>query len=95
MPGPEPLERHFTVAEISELWKMSDDVVRREFKDEPGVLKFGGPSRLSGRKYKRHYHILRIPESVFRRVQDRLMHKRSAAPSVPLERGTRRDLHAG
>jgi hypothetical protein len=94
MPGPASLERHFTVTEICELWNMSNQFVHRIFKDEPGVIDFGKPTRLVGRgKYKRRYSVLRIPESVLQRVTERLMNKRTAS-SVPLDRGGRRDLHA-
>jgi hypothetical protein len=90
MPNP---ERHYKSSEIAELWNVSEDVVRRMFADEPGVLKFGEPTRLVGRgKYKRRYSYLRIPESVLQRVQERLMHKRS--PSV-VERSHRSSLQAG
>ena len=50
------------------------------FVDEHGVLKIGGPSRLLGRKYKRRYYLLCIPESALRRVEQRLMDKRPAEP---------------
>ena len=70
------IEEHFTVGEIAEKWKLSTDMVQRIFQDEPGVLKLGHPSRLVGRSLQRRYFTLRIPESVFLRVQNRLMHKR-------------------
>jgi hypothetical protein len=96
MPGPE-LERHFKINEIAEKWNLSEDVVRSLFENEPGVLKFGQPTRLTGRgKYKRRYSYLRIPESVLQRVQDRLMHKRGPSASAPLRgNGQARDLNAG
>jgi hypothetical protein len=91
------IEPHYTVSEIAEMWKLSVDTVRRMFGDEPGVLKIGQATRLVKRKYVRHHFVLRIPESVLLRVQDRLMHKRGAesdtAASLPVA-GRRRDLHA-
>jgi hypothetical protein len=30
-------ERHYTVTQISELWNLSPDVIRRLFESEPGV----------------------------------------------------------
>jgi hypothetical protein len=33
--------RHYTVAEIAEQWQLSDDVVRKIFEPEPGVLAIG------------------------------------------------------
>jgi hypothetical protein len=74
-------ETYYTVKEIAELWKLSDNAVKKLFFDEPGVLKFGSASRLMGgrqKKYKRQWFMLRIPESVFERVRDRLIHKRPA-----------------
>jgi hypothetical protein len=93
------LEVHFTLAEIAEKWKLSHDTVQRVFKDEPGVLKLGHPSRLKGSKYQRRYFTLRIPESVFLRVQNRLMHQRGAeSVALPVagrgRRGADRSLQA-
>ena len=53
-------ERHYTVAEIAEMWKLSPDAVRKIFENEPGVLVIGN----DGSRSKRGYHTLRIPESV-------------------------------
>jgi hypothetical protein len=64
-----------TVAEIAAKLKLSEDKARRLFFDEPGVLRIGQPTRLVGRKYRRHYFVLRVPVSVFERVQDRLRKK--------------------
>jgi hypothetical protein len=62
-------ERHYTVAEISQMWQLSPDSVRRLFEREPGVLALG-----SGRSpgCKRRYTTLRVPESVLARVHRRL-----------------------
>ncbi|MGA3105299.1 MAG: hypothetical protein ABSD53_12525 [Terriglobales bacterium] len=92
-----PIEPHFTVNDIAKWLKLSDDTVRRMFINEPGVLKIGGGTRLVKRKYVHSHFTLRIPESVFLRVQDRLMNKRrpEGDPDV-LFRGSarRRGLHA-
>ena len=61
-------ERHFSVAEVADLWNLSQDFVRRIFQKEPGVLVFSG--QVSGRT--RRYTTLRIPESVVQRVHRRL-----------------------
>ena len=66
-------ERHFSPAEIAETWGLSPTKVRRMFADEPGVMKIGEPSRRVGRKLKRSYHTLRIPESVRDQVHQRLL----------------------
>ena len=60
-------ERHYSVDELTELWSMSDDFVRRLFMDEPGVVVF-----FKHRPGKRAYRILRIPESVVQRVHRRM-----------------------
>jgi DeoR/GlpR family transcriptional regulator of sugar metabolism len=57
---PVATEKHFSVAELAALWKVSSDTIRRIFAEMPGVLKIGhGPS-----KKARKYVTLRIPESV-------------------------------
>lgn len=95
--GAAPFEKHYTVSQIAQRWSISDDTVRRIFADEPGVLNLGSPSQLlGGRKkiYKRRYFILRIPESVFLRVQERLMHKRPSDHAILLGRTSDSGLHA-
>jgi hypothetical protein len=69
---------NYTGQQIAERWQVSDDTVRNTFFNEPGVLKIGGPSRLAGgrkKKLTRHWFLLRIPESVLERVENRLMNK--------------------
>jgi len=63
------IERHYTVAQIAEMWGYSTDTIRRTFENEPGVIGIG--KRLTVRK-RRHITI-RIPESVLRQVHHRLM----------------------
>jgi hypothetical protein len=60
-------ERHYSPAELGELWNLSADTVRRMFEDEPGVLVFENPVRSSSRRFR----TLRIPESVAERVYSR------------------------
>jgi len=62
-------EHHFTVAEISQMWQLSPDSVRRLFEREPGVLAFGGDHSTG---HKRRYTTLRVPGSVLARVHRRL-----------------------
>jgi hypothetical protein len=61
------LERHYSVAEISEMWALSEKTVRRMFEGEDGVLQWGSPET----RRKRGYITLRIPESVLLRVHRR------------------------
>ena len=56
-------ERHFTCKEVAEMWKVSDDLVRRLFYNVTGVLKIAQPAR----RGKRSYVTLRIPESILQR----------------------------
>jgi hypothetical protein len=60
-------ERHYSPAELGELWNLSADTVRRMFESEPGVLIFENPVRSSSRRFR----TLRIPESVAQRVYSR------------------------
>lgn len=61
-------EKHYSVHEIAELWNLSDETIRRHFRDEPGVVTLG----LKYSHKKRSYVVLRIPESVAIRVHERL-----------------------
>jgi hypothetical protein len=67
-------ERHFTVSEVAKLWRFSDDKIRAIFRNEVGVLKLACPEKL----HKRGYVSLRIPESVLKRVHERLHGKVAA-----------------
>ena len=62
-------ERHCSVSEIAQLWNLSHDTVRRLFVDEPGVLIIH-----ARRRGTRVYRTLRIPETVAKRVHQRLSH---------------------
>jgi hypothetical protein len=61
-------ERHFTPAELAELWGVSVQTIRDLFKSEDGVLKIGS----AGTRNRRAYKTLRIPHSVAERVHTRL-----------------------
>ena len=65
-------EPHYTIGEIAEMWKLSEDAVRRLFQDEPGVLVLGGGNVSRSR---RRYTTLRIPASVVERVHRRLLNE--------------------
>jgi len=68
IPLPRFKERHYTVAEIAEVWSLSREVIRKLFEGEPGVFVIGNDTTHS----KRGYHTMRIPESVLERVHRRL-----------------------
>jgi hypothetical protein len=61
--------QHFTVKEISAMWKLSEDAVRKIFEEEPGVLVL---AEEKPNRHKRRYRTLRIPESVLERVYRRM-----------------------
>jgi len=60
-------ERHFSPAELGDMWGLSADTVRRMFENESGVLVFENPVKSSSRRFR----TLRIPESVAQRVYSR------------------------
>ena len=67
--SPASVERHYSPAEIAEMWNLSSDKVRQMFEREPGVLVIKSEE---GRYTKRSYKTLRIPQSVLERVHKRL-----------------------
>lgn len=77
LPGALYNERHYSVAEISEKWGLSRDLVRELFRDEEDVVAIERPA-IS--KRKRRYTTLSVPESVVRRVHAKLS-KRRLMPS--------------
>jgi len=62
------LEKHYTVAEVAVLWSLSEETIRKLFRDDPSVLKIGVGEKL----HKRGYVVLRIPESVVLRTHEKL-----------------------
>lgn len=76
-------ERHYSPAELGELWNLSADTVRRMFEGEPGVLVFENPVRSSSRRFR----TLRIPASVAERVYSRFSNPALAVGSrIPAAR---------
>lgn len=63
------MERHYSVAEIAEMWNLSLSAVRRLFQSEQGVLILGEPRPKFGRR--RGKVTLRVPQSVLERVYRR------------------------
>lgn len=61
-------ERHYTPAEVADLWRLNVETIRRLFQNEPGVMVLQGPVR----KGKRPYKTIRIPYRVLERVRARL-----------------------
>lgn len=63
-------EQHYSVAQVGELWSLSPDSVRDLFRNEPGVLVVQQPTKV---RLRRKYTTLRIPESVMKRVHNRMI----------------------
>lgn len=64
-------EKHYTVQEIAERWGLSDDTIRKLFKNEKGVLRNNGAKgRIGGKRWQ-----LLIPESLMLKVYQRLTEK--------------------
>jgi hypothetical protein len=61
-------ERHFSLAELAELWNLSVDTIRCACEHESGVLIFENPSRNPNRRRR----TIRIPQSVAERVYRKL-----------------------
>lgn len=66
----EALEKHYTIREIADALNLSEEVVRPMFAVLPGVLAIERPALLGKRK-KRKYTTLRVPESVLAAWHDR------------------------
>jgi hypothetical protein len=62
-------ERHFSVKDLAQMWRLSPSAIRRLFRNEPGVVRFGAERR----GHTRDYVTLRIPASVAERVYRRCM----------------------
>jgi hypothetical protein len=58
------LERHFDVQELATQWGVSDWLIRKWFRDEPGVLRI----TIGNQRGREHKVFLRIPESTAARV---------------------------
>ena len=63
------LEKCYSPAEIAEAWGHSADTIRKMFENEPGVQIMGNKQST---RHKRRYRTMKIPESVARRVWNRL-----------------------
>ena len=61
-----PFEKHYRIGELSRIWGLGRETVRKLVKDDPGVLKV----RI-GRK--RAHTTYSVPESASRRIHTRLL----------------------
>lgn len=67
-------EKHYSVKELAQKWKLSPAAIRRLFRNEPGTLRFGKQKR----GHRRDYVTLRIPAPVAERV-----YRRCTCPGRP------------
>ena len=69
-------ERHFSVKDVATMWGLSPAAIRRMFRNEPGVLRFGKERH----GHQRDYVTLRIPASIAERVYRRCMRPGLVSP---------------
>jgi len=72
-------ERHYRPAELAAMWGFSAGTIRNLIKDELGVLRLQGVGESAGR---RKYTTYSVPESVARRLHERLTDK-PLQPALP------------
>ena len=71
-------ERHFTIRELSKMWRLSEEFVRQIVKDEPGVTEW-----VRQQPGRRRYRVLRIPQSVAERLYRRAQARAAEAQPDP------------
>ena len=71
-------ERHYTVSELADMWKLSTEFVRQIVRGEPGVTEW--VRQAPGR---RRYRVLRVPQSVAERLYRRALSRAEReAPAI-------------
>jgi hypothetical protein len=61
-------ERHFTVPELANMWRLSREFVRQVVQHEPGVTEW-----VRQQPGRRRYRVLRVPQSVAERLYNRAL----------------------
>ena len=81
-------ERHYCIGDLSRLWGLGRETVRKLIKDDPGVIKI----RL-GRK--KAHTVYSVPESAVRRIHTRLLNAGHGNPpeSLPTSALAYRQMH--
>ena len=72
--GGRAAELHYSVGELSTLWRYSTKTIRRMFENEPGVILWGHEEAC----HKRGYCTLNIPKSVAERVHRQLEQRQNS-----------------
>jgi hypothetical protein len=70
---PRVLEKCYSPDALADAWGYSADTIRKMFENEPGVQIMGNKQST---RHKRRYRTMKIPESVARRVWNRLASRR-------------------
>lgn len=70
IPDTPATEPHYSPEQVAEMWNLDPNSIRRIFRDEDGVLRFG---RAVSTRIKRAYTTLRILLSVLERVHRRML----------------------
>ena len=68
------LERHYTVSQLARAWHMAPATVRAEAAGEPDVIRWGRTKLRKGQQRTNEH--LRVPESVARRIYERLTRRK-------------------
>ena len=68
-------ERHYTVSELADMWKLSTEFVRQIVRREAGVTEW--VRQAPGR---RRYRVLRVPQSVAERLYHRALSRAEREP---------------
>jgi hypothetical protein len=63
--GDSTFEKHFSIRELAQLWRLNRETVRQVVQHEPGVVRV----RRGLKKARTHYS---VPESVARRIHNNL-----------------------
>lgn len=66
-------ERHYTINELASAWRFSGEFVRQLVQHEPGVTEW-----VRQQPGRRRYRVLRVPQSVAKRVYRRALNKARA-----------------
>jgi hypothetical protein len=85
--NPNPFEeRHYTIAELAEMWKFSTEFVRQIVRGEPGVTEW-----VRQQPGRRRYRVIRVPKSVVERLYRRALTRaeQEGAPSQCVRQGLR------
>jgi hypothetical protein len=61
------LEKHYTPVELAKMLGKHPSTIRDWFRNVPGVVLVGKPSRREGKKLVRRYASMEVPASVYER----------------------------